>query len=165
MAVAHKEVGRTVLDAMREVRLPFGPDSVCQDLAALLKSYRLHSVTGDRYAGEWPREWFRVHGIQYQLVDKPKSDLYRDMLPLLNSGQVELLDLPRLSAQLIGPERRTARSGRDSIDHAPGGHDDVVNAVAGVLSLVSAGNTAIIFRSAMIARMGPPVPQRRMGYR
>jgi len=32
-----------------------------------------------------------------------------------------------------GPGARTARSGRDSIDHAPGSHDDVVNAAAGAL--------------------------------
>ena len=38
-----------------------------------------------------------------------------------------------MSAQLAGLERRTARSGRDLIDHAPGGHDDLANAVAGVL--------------------------------
>ena len=30
-------------------------------------------------------------------------------------------------------ERRTSRGGRDSIDHAPGAHDDLPNAVAGVL--------------------------------
>jgi hypothetical protein len=35
-------------------------------------------------------------------------------------------------------ERRTARSGKDSIDHAPNGHDDVANAVAGVASLLAA---------------------------
>jgi hypothetical protein len=50
---------------------------------------------------------------------------------------VELLDLPRLTAQLVGLERRVSRGGRDSIDHLPGGHDDVVNAVAG--ALVAAG--------------------------
>ena len=64
---------------------------------------------------------------------RPKSDLYHDLLPLLNARRIELLNLPRLSAQLCGLERRTARSGKDSIDHAPGGHDDLVNAVAGVL--------------------------------
>ena len=37
--------------------------------------------------------------------------------------------------QLIGLERRTARGGRDSIDHGPGGHDDVCNAVAGLASV------------------------------
>jgi hypothetical protein len=43
-----------------------------------------------------------------------------------------LLDNARLISQLVGLERRTARSGRDSIDHAPGAKDDVVNAVAGL---------------------------------
>jgi len=44
-----------------------------------------------------------------------------------------LLDHPKLIAQLSGLERRTARSGRDSIDHAPGAHDDVANSCAGAL--------------------------------
>jgi hypothetical protein len=56
------------------------------------------------------------------------------MLPAINSGQVELPDDVRLVAQIVGLERRTARGGRDSIDHAPGGHDDLCNAVAGVIS-------------------------------
>jgi hypothetical protein len=51
----------------------------------------------------------------------------------VNSGTVELLDDRRLVAQLCGLERRTARGGRDSIDHGPGGHDDLANAVAGAL--------------------------------
>jgi hypothetical protein len=36
-------------------------------------------------------------------------------------------------------ERRTARSGRDSIDHAPGAHDDIANSVAGALLLAASG--------------------------
>ena len=63
---------------------------------------------------------------------------YRDLLPLLNSRRVDLLDEPRFLAQLVGLERRTARGGRDSIDHSPGAHDDVANAVAGALVLVGA---------------------------
>jgi hypothetical protein len=31
-------------------------------------------------------------------------------------------------AQIVGLERRTARGVRDSVDHAPGAHDDVANA-------------------------------------
>jgi hypothetical protein len=65
--------------------------------------------------------------------------LYRDLLPLLNSGRVELLDHPRSVAQLCGLERRTARGGRDSIDHAPGAHDDLANAVAGVAAATNGG--------------------------
>jgi hypothetical protein len=44
-----------------------------------------------------------------------------------------LLDNRRLATQLLGLERRTARGGRDSIDHASGAHDDLANAAAGVL--------------------------------
>ena len=34
-------------------------------------------------------------------------------------------------SQLLALERRTARGGRDSIDHPAGAHDDHINAVAG----------------------------------
>jgi hypothetical protein len=34
-------------------------------------------------------------------------------------------------------ERRTARGGRDSIDHPPGAHDDLANAVAGLCSTLT----------------------------
>ena len=78
---------------------------------------------------------FRRHRIGYELSQKPKSDLYRDCLPLLNSRLVSLLDHPRLISQLASLERRVARSGRDSIDHPPSGHDDVANSVAGALLL------------------------------
>ena len=139
LAIAHRDGDRAILDAIREVRPPFSPEAVTQDFATLLKSYRIHRVTGDRYAGEWPRERFRTHGIQYDLSEQPKSDIYRDFLPVLNSGRAELLSVSRLASQLVGLERRTARSGRDSIDHAPGGHDDVANVAAGALLLATAG--------------------------
>jgi hypothetical protein len=47
-------------------------------------------VTGDRYAGEFPRELFRKHGIAYDLAKQTKSELFRDLLPLLNSGRIVL---------------------------------------------------------------------------
>jgi hypothetical protein len=138
LAIAHRDKdGRAIVDAIRERRPPSSPDDVVQDFAQLLNTYRLSEVTGDRYAGEWPRERFHVHGTTYEPAAKPKSDLYRDLLPILNSGNAELLDHQRLVAQLCGLERTTARGGRDSIDHPPGGHDDVANCVAGVLVRVA----------------------------
>ena len=41
----------------------------------------------------------------------------------------------RLVQQLATLERRTARGGKDSIDHPPGGHDDIANAIAGAALL------------------------------
>jgi hypothetical protein len=63
--------------------------------------------------------------------EKNKSELYRDLLPMLNSNTVELPPDNQLQRELLGLERRTARGGRDSIDHSPGLHDDLANAVAG----------------------------------
>ena len=103
----------------------------------MLKSYRVSKVSGDRYAGEWTREGLRNYDIGYDLAEKPKSDLYRDLLPLINARRVDLLDDRRLQSQLVGLGRRTARSGKDSIDHGPGGHDDIANAVAGCAGLLA----------------------------
>jgi hypothetical protein len=137
VAVAHRgQDDIAVLDAIREFRPPFSPEQVVTEIAALLKSYRISRVSGDRYAGEWPRERFRLSGIQYDISERPKTDIYRDSLPLLNSGKLELLDHKRLASQLCGLERRTARGGRDSIDHGPAGHDDLCNAALGALLLV-----------------------------
>lgn len=133
LAVGHRgHDGAAILDCVREVIPPFSPESVVQEFAQVLKSYRIASVTGDRYAGEWAREPFRKLTIEYELADKPKSAIYVDALPLLNSRRVDLLDHPKLINQLCALERRTARGGRDSIDHPPNQHDDVANAVAGV---------------------------------
>ena len=57
--------------------------------------------------------------------------------PLINSHKIELLDDARLIAQIVGLERRTARGGSDCIDHAPNAHDDLANAVAGVVSMLA----------------------------
>lgn len=136
LAIGHVETRNNanvaVIDAIRERRPPFSPDDVVRDFAATLADYGITSVESDRYGGEWPIERWREAGITCNPAAKPKSDLYRELLPLLNSGRVELLDNQRLHSQLCGLERRIARGGRDSIDHAPGQHDDIVNSVAGV---------------------------------
>jgi hypothetical protein len=137
LAIGHRVDDQIVIDALRERRPPFSPDDVAAEFSALLKSYRVTTVHGDRYAGEWPRERFRERDIGYEPAEKPKSDLYRDLLPLINARRIELLDDKRLQAQLCGLERRTSRAGKDSIDHGPGGHDDVANAVAGCASLLA----------------------------
>jgi hypothetical protein len=135
LAISHADGDHAVIDAIREVTPRFSPDFVVEEFASLLKSYGITSVTGDRYGGEFPRELFRKHGVQYECSEKVKSDLYRDLLPLLNAGRIVLPRSDRLTAQLVGLERKTARSGKDSIDHGPGMHDDLANSVAGAAAL------------------------------
>lgn len=166
LAVAHADRDkRIVVDCLREIRPPFSPDAATAEFAETLRSYRLTRVTGDRFGGEWPRERFRVHGIAYDLSDKARSDLYLALLPLLNAGRLELLDNKRLVAQLAGLERRTARSGRDSVDHGPGGHDDVANAVAGAAVLASSSRPTMVISDELLrASAVPPGPARTAHY-
>ena len=135
LAVAHKEGDCVILDALREVKPPFDPASVVREFAEVLRDYGLASVSGDRYGGEWPAAEFRSHGIGYQASERPKGDLFRELLPLINSRRAELLDNAKLVAQLCSLERRVGRGGRDAIDHPRGAHDDLANAMAGALVL------------------------------
>ncbi len=139
LVIAHRADTRVVLDAIRERQPPFSPESVVEEFSVLIKKYGVTRVVGDRYGGEFPRELFRKRGIDYVLAELSKSQLYGELLAALNSGRVELLDHPKLITQLIGLERRSSRGGRDSIDHAPGGVDDLANSLAGVAHLALRG--------------------------
>lgn len=137
LAIAHKEGDTVVLDCTREIRPPFSPEAAVEEFANLMKTYRISQVQGDRYGGEWVREHFRKCGIFYEPSDKAKSALYLDSLPLINSRAVRLLDDARLVRQLTSLERRVSRTGRDLVDHPPGEHDDLANAVAGAITRAS----------------------------
>jgi hypothetical protein len=138
LAIGHKDKDSdlVVVDCIREARPPFSPELITTSFAKDLKSYGISQVIGDKFAGQWVQEPFRKLGIDYQSSARPKSDLYRDALPLINGRKVDLLDHNKCVQQFLGLERRVARSGKDSIDHAPGAHDDVCNVVAGLIAHV-----------------------------
>jgi hypothetical protein len=153
LAIAHREGECTMLDSVVERKAPFSPDSVVNEFVETLKAYRVSMIVGDRYGGEWPRERFAVHGITYKPAEMNRSELYLACLAPLNSGRLDLLDHPRMIAQFVGLERRTSRAGKDSVDHPPGGHDDVANAVAGAL-VVAQGRAEPGFLSFMRGQAG-----------
>ena len=136
IAISHKEADTAVLDVTREIKPPFSPEGVVAEFADLCRKYRVARVEGDRFAGEFPRELFRRHGIHFAVADRSKSEFYVDLLPFINSGAVDLLDDDRLMSQLVGLERMPRRGSKDSVDHPRGGHNDLANAVAGALVTV-----------------------------
>jgi hypothetical protein len=137
LCIAHNADGRAVQDVLREKRPPFSPEAVCAEFSELCKKYRVTRVVGDHWGGEFVKEQFQKHGITYELSERVKSDLYRELLPIMNSGKCELLDHSRLHSQLCALERRTGRGGRDSIDHPVHAHDDLANCAAGAIVLAS----------------------------
>lgn len=135
-AIAHAEKDIAIVDALRMWTPPFSPAHVMEELGALCQSYGVVRVEGDRFGGEFAREPLRRFGQKYRLCERSKSEIYRDVLPILNSGRAELLDHERMINQFCLLERRTARGRSDVIDHPARAHDDLCNAVAGVILMV-----------------------------
>lgn len=134
LAIGHLENELPVLDLIAERKPPFSPESVVKEFSELLKQYGVRQVTGDRYSGQFVQELFRKNSITYRVSDLNRSELYLELLPLINSGNCSLLDNQTLINQLCNLEHRTSNAGRDSIDHCRGSHDDVANSVAGVMA-------------------------------
>lgn len=170
LAIAHTEGDRGVLDLLREIRPPFDPESAVEEFSQTLKDYGVGQVRGDHYAGDWPKRRFLHHSIQYITSAAAKSRIYLEWLPILNAGRCDLLDDPRLIFQASTLERRTSRVGKDTIDHPPGGHDDMVNCAAGALVMVAGNVQPVVVSPEMINQarmraMGPArVPNMRRRY-
>jgi hypothetical protein len=137
LSICHREDGVVVCDVIRGRKPPFVPGNVVSEYASILKAYGLHSVTGDRYSAEWVASAFRENDIFYEASPKSKSDLYLETLPLWTTGQVRIPDAKITISELRSLERRVGRSGRDSVDHGPGGHDDHANSLCGCLWLLA----------------------------
>lgn len=137
LAVTHCEGEKVVLDRIEERHPPFDPQAVTQEFAALIKGYGCHSATSDRFGGVWVSDAFQKAGVRMDMSDLPASDLYLNFAALLNSGRVELVEHDRLKVQLQSLERRTGQMGKDKVDHPPGLHDDLANAVAGAVVMAS----------------------------
>ena len=122
-----------VADVVRGRKAPFDPRQVAGEYAEVALSYGVREVVGDNYAGEWVARAFREAGVEYRRSDMPKSGLYLEGVPVFQRGDVSLPNLPVLLRELRMLERRTARSGKDSVDHPVNGSDDYANAVFGAM--------------------------------
>jgi len=131
LAIAHKQDGKAVLDLLKEYRAPYNPSVAIENMSGILKRYGIVRCLGDSYSGEFCTAAFRRHGISYQKANKNKSQIYLEMLPLICSGAVELLDSERLIVQFSNLQRRVRSGGSDAIDHMSGTHDDMCNGASG----------------------------------
>jgi len=98
LAIAHKEGETEILDLIRERKPPFSPEAVIEEFASTILKYRCQKVYGDRYGGNWPSEPFMKASVHLEPSEKTKSDIYLDLLRLINSKAVRLLDHERNDA-------------------------------------------------------------------
>jgi len=149
LSIAHydPETKRTVQDVlMSQVGAPpFNPRDAIRRFAAEIKAWGLARVTGDAYAGQTFRRDFEDLGIAYTVSLRTKSEIYEAFEPKLNAGEVELLDHPKLTEQLL---TLVLKNGK--IDHLPGDHDDWANATCGAISLAAAQPLKVPFTAPII---------------
>ena len=129
LSICHKDGERIVQDVIRGWRTK-RPADVVKEAAALLKSFRVRRIVGDKYSGEWVRQAFRDEGIEYEVSKLTASQAFLELLPLINQSAIELLDDKKQTLQLIALERQTSRMGKDSLGHPQGAHDDRANVIA-----------------------------------
>jgi hypothetical protein len=145
LAIGHDENGRVVLDIIvkQAGEPPFNPRTAVRKFVQVLRSYHLSRVTGDNFAGRTFAVDFEAESITYDVCSRPKTELYEQLEPALNAGEVELLDEPKLQEQLLTLVTRGTK-----IDHENNGHDDFSNAAAGCVWMIrsaarSAGEVSI----------------------
>jgi len=138
LGIAHGERHLAVLDLIRVSDPPFSPGEVIANIfAPVLHDYGIRQIVGDRHAIGFVSAALRTCGVIFEPTKLSKSDIYGELLPLVNTDMVEILDIATLRTQLLALQRRPHRGGKDSIDHPSGGHDDIANAAAGALTLVT----------------------------
>jgi hypothetical protein len=74
-----------------------------------------------------------AHGIEYREVNQSASDLYAHCIHVFTAGRIEFPDIPRLVDQFCALRRKVGQGGRETIQHLRNAHDDVANAVAGLI--------------------------------
>jgi hypothetical protein len=144
LAIGHSEAELCYLDCLVEIVAPFDPGVATEAMAATLKAYGLHEVTGDHFSAQWVVSAFAKASIQYKHSELDRSTIYANALPLFTSGRARILDNRRLIGQIAQLERRAMPGGKDKIDHPRGMKDDASNSAMGVLVQVSAGGSAEI---------------------
>jgi len=140
LAVAFVDGSKTVVAGCWHWPAPHDPSKVRDAMRVVVDQYGGGGVLSDYYAAELSRSFYAEGGITLLRAEHNASETYLKLLPLLTSGRVELPPDPTLRTELLGLERVTGPTGKDTVKHRPNGHDDLANAVAH--AVVAASRTA-----------------------
>jgi hypothetical protein len=138
LAIAHRDGKTVVLDliAKQPGPPPFDPRYAVARFCDILHQYKISKVYGDAFGGQTFRLDFQKRGIAYEVRSASASLLYEKLEPVMNAGELELLDQPTLIEQLVSLVWRGTK-----ITHEHGAHDDWATAIALAVSVVRAAIT------------------------
>jgi hypothetical protein len=137
IAIGHVDGEKLIVDVVRGVLGKYDPYTVTEQYAALCREYRIRTVTGDNFASQWVAQYWRKVGFEYQKSPWDRSEFYLEVVALFASRRVRIPDHARTIRELRLLERTTGTRGNDVVNHPKsGGHDDHINAAAGVLCLL-----------------------------
>ena len=125
------------LACIRRWKPPFSPSAVIAEAAQVLAAYGLRSVSIDRFAPGLVAELFREHSVSCAVAERTTSEAFLELLALVNSQRVVLLDDSVLLGELRRLERRPSSAGRELVGHPSGAHDDLAAATAQALTLAA----------------------------
>jgi hypothetical protein len=138
ICLGHLEDSRIVIDVVRSRAPKFNPEDVTREYSDLLKKYRISTVRGDKFSGDFALHAFAKNDITYERAEKPKSALYLEAEGSFNIGSVSLPSRAVLVEQLKSLVRKVHAGGRDSVDTDSGQPEDESNVVVGLIDLLSA---------------------------
>jgi phage terminase large subunit-like protein len=132
LCITHADGRTTVIDHIQKQigPAPFDPRRAVYQFCEVLKTYGIAKVTGDAFGGQTFRKDFADRDIGYEVRTTSASLLYEQLEPVLNAGEVELLDVPTLVEQLVSLVWKGSK-----ITHENGAHDDFANACALAVSV------------------------------
>jgi hypothetical protein len=140
LGIAHMAGKNFVLDLCYGTPpgVSFDPDEITKQYAAVCKRFGISTVIGDHYSAGWVLNSWKKTGVTYVQSLVFKSQIYLETAPLFSAGLIRIPDHPKLIRELRLLERRTHRSGKDTVDHGKTGHDDYANATCGVFHSLAA---------------------------
>lgn len=132
LCIAHREGRVSVIDRIEKQpgKPPFRPQDAIGRFCVTMREYGVSEVTGDNFAGDTFKYDFRDWDRTYRVAKPNKTELYEALEPVVNAGEVELLDHAKCTEQAL-----TLVVKGSKIDHELNGHDDYINAVAGAVWL------------------------------
>jgi hypothetical protein len=116
LGIAHFDEGsgRVILDFIREWRPPFSPTAVLTEVASHCRRFNIAEIIGDRFAEKFVAEMLFGSRMHYRRSDRVTSDNFAELLPMLNSHEVMLPNLPAFIEQLASLQAKPSSRGRVS---------------------------------------------------